>query len=91
MLRTIVEGRHDMQIRDPEGTLIEAERIAITHSDDPWLIYDLEDGTQLRIRIVVSSVFRLNGKYTLDGDPVYVVRSQNVVAADVPDGLKKEV
>ena len=80
-----------MQIRDPEGNLIEAERIEITHSDDPWLLYDLDDGTKLRIRIVVSSVFRLNGKYTPDGDPVYVVRSQNVVAADVPDELKKEV
>jgi len=79
-----------MQIRDPEGNPTEADRIAIKHADDPWLIYELEDGTKLRIKLIVSSVFRLKDKYTPDGDPVYITRSQNVVTADVPDGLKKE-
>jgi uncharacterized protein (DUF2126 family) len=79
-----------MKIRDPEGNLVDAIRVEVEHADDPWMIFHLEDGTTLKIRFVLSDVFRLQDKWTPDGDPVYVARSQNVVVALVPDELKRE-
>jgi len=49
----------------------------------------LEDGTILRVKTVVASVFRLIEEYEPSGKPIYVIRSKDVVDAEVPEKLYK--
>ena len=66
-----------------------AERINIKSAEEKWNIYKLEDGTILRVKTVVASVFRLIEEYEPSGKPIYVIRSKDVVDAEVPEKLYK--
>lgn len=57
---------------------------------EAWNVYSLQDGTKLKMKSVVAQVIRLEGEYNPQGDPVYVVNSQNIVSAQVPDHLKQK-
>lgn len=65
------------------------EVVGFKIEDEPWCQYQLEDGTKLRIRLVLSEVIRVDGAYTLEGDPLYVARSSNVIATVVPEALRR--
>jgi len=41
------------------------------------------------VKLEVLDVFKLLDMYNPDGEPVYIMRTQNVIRADVPDNLKK--
>ena len=45
-----------------------------------WNEYKLEDGTTLKVKLVLRGVKRL-ARYEPDGTPVYVINSMNVVRA----------
>jgi predicted RNA-binding protein with PUA domain len=55
-----------------------------------WNVYKLEDGSKLKMRSVVAQIIRIENEYNPQGDPIYLVNSQNIVSADVPDHLKKK-
>ena len=48
--------------------------------------YKLSDGSMIRMKTVVTNIIRPK---IYPGEPIYVVNSQNVLVADVPDDLKK--
>ena len=50
----------------------------------------MDDGTVLKIKLVVTRVVRIDDLYDDQGDPVYVAQSTNVIVASVPDKLKKD-
>lgn len=56
---------------------------------EQWSQYVLEDGTVLRVRAMVSSVFRVKGQFAPNGDPQYQVNMQNVLAIEAPENLKQ--
>lgn len=72
-----------------DGRTTEGESVDFKPTSEPWGEYDLQDGTKLRMKLVVSEIVRLNGQYTPDGDPVYLVRASNVVTTQAPDALRK--
>lgn len=47
---------------------------------DDWNEYELEDGSRIRIKTIVTKVLRLDGFYDAHGNPVYIIQSQMVVA-----------
>ena len=49
--------------------------IEILEAKERWSEYRLADGTTLRLRPVMIAVFRDDGQYTPDGDPVYNMKS----------------
>ena len=49
--------------------------IEILEAKERWSEYQLADGTTLRLRPVMIAVFRDDGQYTPDGDPVYNMKS----------------
>lgn len=55
-----------------------------------WNSYALEDGTELKLKAVVTDIVRLDGAYAPNGDPLYMVQSSNIVATNVPEGLKRQ-
>jgi len=61
----------DIRTDSPHNTT----EIEILEAKEKWSEYRLADGTTLRLRPVMIAVFRADGQYTPDGDPVYNMKS----------------
>jgi len=66
-----------------EGTLVDFETMR-----EEYNAYKLADGAVIRMKTVVTNIIRTE-EFTPTGEPVYIVNSQNVLVADVPDELRK--
>lgn len=73
-----------------QGREVEGEKVPVESMREEWNQYFLADGTVVRARLIVQEVIRLNGEYNSEGDPVYIVKSTNLVSTDVPDSLKRK-
>ncbi len=69
----------------------EGSVVGIASQSEPWATAELEDGTEIRIRLVINEVIRLDGEYGADGQPVYVVMSQNIMSVNAPEHLHNSV
>ena len=59
-----------------------------TEVEEHWNVYQLSDGTKLKVKLIVRGVKRLN-QFEPDGTPVYLINSMNVVRAiDIPESVK---
>jgi hypothetical protein len=77
------EGMRITQKDIAEGTEIDFEE-----QEERWNTYKLSDGTTLKVKLILNGVKRLN-KYRDDGEPIYLINSQNVVrTVKVPQELK---
>lgn len=71
------------------GRDVDALEVKCRPEHEDWNTYQLEDGTELKMRLIVSEVFRVDGQFDQEGNPVYVVKSTNLLVAKSPDHLKK--
>ena len=69
------------------GTDVIVEAMTFETELEDYNIYKVEDGTTIKMKTVVTEIFRAEGKYTPDGDPLYHVKSANILVADVPTEL----
>lgn len=76
------------KIPGPDGNLVEATEVGFRSSGEHWNEYLLDDGTVVRIKLVATSAHRVDGMFDQDGNPVYVVQSQNVLNVSSPENLK---
>jgi hypothetical protein len=72
-----------------QGQEVWGEDVEFETDHEAWNTYVLHDGTTLKMKAVVSEVVRLD-VYNPGGDPVYLIKSTNVVTAIVPENLKKK-
>ena len=73
-----------------EGRQVEASLIEMTQNAERWNEYLLEDGTVLRMKLILKKVLRLDGEYDGDGNPVYIMQSTNVSTVTSPAHLRKK-
>ena len=69
--------------RNVEGELIDFETVR-----EEYNIYRVGDGSTIKMKTVVTSIIRTS-EFNPQGEPIYLINSQNVVVADVPDHLMK--
>lgn len=69
----------------PDGRTVDATEIGYRTLGEHWNEYLLDDGTVVRLKPVVTSVVKTDGVYDDNGDPVYLVNSQNVMSVSTPD------
>jgi hypothetical protein len=55
-----------------------------------WNEYALADGTSMKVKVVLADVLRVDGQWTVTGDPLYTVNAQVVVNTNSPENLKKK-
>jgi hypothetical protein len=72
-----------------QGREVQGEGVEFETEREAFNSYQLQDGTTLKLKSVVIEIVRLD-QFNRAGDPVYVIRSQNIVAAVVPENLKKK-
>lgn len=72
-----------------QGKIVEGESIEFDPIREEWSVCNCADGTTIRMKLVVTEIMRLDESNPETGEPIYVIQSQNIVRADVPEHLKK--
>ncbi len=80
-----------MPVMKWQGRDVDGLEVRFRSNHEEWNEYVLEDGTYLRMKAVVSEIIRLNGEYDPEGNPIYIVKSANMLVVKAPDNLKKTV
>jgi len=58
----------------------DVESVEIVHASEQWCEYHLSDGTILKLRPVVSEVWKVTGERDDEGNPKYIIQSTIVTA-----------
>lgn len=72
------------------GRQVQATPIEVNQSSERWNEYLLEDGTVLKMKLVLKKVLRIDGEFDAEGNPIYIMQSTNVSSISSPDHLKKK-
>ena len=71
------------------GRQVEATPIDVNQSSEKWNDYLLEDGTVLKMKLILKKVMRVDNEYDAEGNPIYVMQSTNVSTITAPKDLKR--
>jgi len=82
-------GGEPMPKMNFQGKEVEATEVRFQTIKEDWNEYQLMDGTVLRMKAVVGEVFRVEDTYDNEGNPVYQVKSNNLLIVKPTDALKK--
>lgn len=77
------------RILGPDGQEHEAEPIGFRTSGEHFNEYLLDDGVILRVKLVLTDVWKAKEAYDSYGDPLYLVVQSPIVAVDAPDELRE--
>lgn len=69
---------------------VDAVEVRYKSVREDWNEYDIDDGTTVRVKLLVSEIVRLTDRFDQEGNPVYVIKSGNVVFVKAPDHLKRK-
>lgn len=61
-----------------QGKEVEVTPVEIISQEEQWNQYQLLDGTVVRLKVVVTEILKVVGQFDNFGNPVYLVRSDNV-------------
>lgn len=73
------------------GREVTGEEIEFEAEREAWNTYVLHDGTALKLKVVLSEVFRVEGEYAPNGDPLYMANASLIVSTNAPENLKKKL
>jgi len=69
---------------------VDGSEVSVTESVDRWSEIKLDDGTVLRIKPLVISVTRVDGRYDPQGNPMYAVQgTQTMIVGSAPEHLRQ--
>ena len=63
---------------------VDAIEMSFQTGGEHWNEYLLTDGSVFKLKVVVTEILKIDGKYDAEGNPVYLVKSANVVFACAP-------
>ena len=72
------------------GQEVEAQKMEFKPIEETWSLYRLEDDTVVKIKLIVSDVFKLPVNDPLTGMPQFLVKSANVMSVE-PSSPKRDV
>ena len=79
-------------VADQSGNSVTGNLVEVEEATERFSDIKLADGTLIRIKPVVVEVVRVDEQWDNEGNPVYVVRSTNVMTVNnVADTLKKRM
>jgi hypothetical protein len=76
------------KIPGPDGQLHDADPIGFRSSGEHFNEYLLDDGSVLKIKLVVTEVLKLTDMFDPLGNPVYLAMHSQVTTVDSPEELK---
>ena len=73
----------------PDGRTVDAIALGFQAGGEHWNEYLADDQSVIRIKLVVSDVFRLEDQYDPEGNPMYLVKSTNIMSVSAPEKLRR--
>ena len=73
-----------------QGREVDATEVEFQTRKEDWSEYQLMDGSVVKMKLVVSEIFRIEGMYDNERNPVYHIKSTNVAGVRSPDSLKRK-
>jgi hypothetical protein len=73
-----------------QGREVEATIMPFQTGGEHFNEYLVEDGTVVKLKLVVTEILRLDDEYDAEGNPIYVVISANVPYVSAPDELRQK-
>jgi hypothetical protein len=70
------------------GKPVSGQQVDVETSTETWSTYKLEDGTVLKMKVVLLEVVRLD-EHDATGNPVYQFAAHQIIGVTAPDDLKK--
>jgi hypothetical protein len=64
------------------GHEIDVSVVPIKKAEENFTRYELEDGSTIKVKNVMTSVLRVDNQWLPDGNPVYIVLSTPVVGVE---------
>lgn len=79
-----------VKINVPGMGAVDGTEVGLTESVERWTELRLEDGTVLRVKPMVMTITRLDGRYDPQGNPMYAIQGgQTMMVASTPDHLRQ--
>jgi hypothetical protein len=73
-----------------QGT-VEGVEIGVSESIERWTEVKLDDGSVVRLKVVVIGALRLDGRYDPEGNPVYTLKVNPIMAVvSAPEHLRRQ-
>ncbi len=72
------------------GRQVDATEVDFQTRKEDWNEYQLMDGSEIKMKLVVSEIFRIEGLYDNEGNPTYQIKSTNLPVVKSPDNLKRK-
>lgn len=72
-----------------QGQMVDATEVSFQAGGEHWNEYLLDDGSVIKLKTVTTEIVRVDGQYDQDGNPLYVVRSTNIVTVSAPEKLRR--
>lgn len=69
---------------DPKFMVARPQHVDFIAKSEPWCVYELEDGTIIRVRIVLTKIID-EGKKTDAGHPLYQLAFQQICDTTFPN------
>ena len=66
------------------GREADALPMEVNQSSEKWNEYLLEDGTVLKMKLILKKILRVENEFDAEGNPVYVMQTTNVTAVTSP-------
>ena len=83
-------AKEQVGVDNTTGKPIFGEEVEVLEASETWNSYQLSDGSTIKVKLVAMKVLRTDA-YRPDGNPIYVLHSQNVMTVTSPDELRKTV
>jgi len=71
------ERKRKVRVNDEE---LDALEMSFQNVAEHWNEYLVNDGSVLRLKSVVTEILKVEGRYDAEGNPLYIVKSAQVVA-----------
>jgi len=71
------------------GQWVPAVVMPVTSTQESWSQYLLEDGSLVKVKLIVTEIAKVDGMFEPDGTPVYSAKWNVVLAVTSPEQLKK--
>jgi len=72
-----------------QGLTVDGIEVDFKALREEWNEYEASDGSTVRLKVIVTNIVRLKDKFDSVGNPIYVVRSSNVLSTSVSEKSKK--
>jgi len=72
-----------------KGKEVDALEMPFQTGAEHWNEYVLQDGSVLRLKSVVTDILKVDGEFDNEGNPIYMLKSTNIVSVSPSERAKK--